>query len=1203
MFRFWLPLFFLGALLGGAVAGPGTVQAQGHPADLAVSIAVPAAPDSHGVSGPTITLTNRGSDPVYAVEVVIEADNISLDPALIIPVPREIPIPPIGRVVLRDAKLIWSIAWLPGRSVYAYHVLPASTTGIRVVQYVATVSSPRVLEPQNNNRAEVWQVRIDVLKRIPAVPDYAVSVAVDDHFPQPGESVTFTIEGRISTAGATPADDDNTLRNAQVAIPLPAGLTYSSDVAPAGTSYDPSTGIWTIDAGGIWTVNERRIRPPPKIIARTLTLTLTATRDADTVLTEQCVTAELSAKPPEPIGQTADNRAKLCLGAAPHLFQSGRVDTFTTYPCVGDTDAPCDATDDVRVRAVDQTRSPPRILLPGTTVIQVQEKPARTYDGHTHNGNLQSVNDATTVSWQTIIAEIHGGDIEYNRSPEHGVWIAWSRVPFNDQLTSWQNLRLTFTASDGNGGSPPGKVHLRNADNNRAVFMLNGGNSYTHSIGPLNLSSALAAPIFWYAEFEKLGTYIVEYTAIATHATLPGDCDTDNDNTNDAFCATETYTFHVGPIADLEVRSGAPSPDATGSHLTIEALNHGPDTAEGVQVTNLPQNAAVAYISQGNYHPSTGRWDLSTLQTAGYRRAAGRASAATLVLATTESAPAATIASTQDYTVCIGSDGSDLAHATQAVCEADTANGGSWHTAPYYDLDPDNNTAALTAHARGSSPATLTLDETRPGAVTLTWTTQPGAATYGIEFSTDGETWDSLTAGLTTPRYTYTGSLPISSTQHYRVYAVNEAGERSRPLATATSSPKVITRTVIRTGGGGGGSAADASPTGPSRLRATPRGPTRLLLYWSGPRHLYGEAITSYELEVSPDGDHWTTVAPYIEVARPTRSGEQSATKYTHTGLTPATTYHYRVYAHNRRGRSLASAVASATTDDPRVLTGYLENPAPGSFQSGLGMIHGWECDADEVVVQINGTPSPAITGTPRPDTQGVCGDTDNGFEHLLNWNALGDGRHDVVVLVDGTELGRASVQVTTFGTAFLHGAHGTCTVPDFPRPGESVPLVWQEARQQFGPTDGSAPPTGPASARSPLPGYLENPAANSFQSGLGVVSGWVCEAETVTLEMGGQTIAAHYGAERPDTQGVCGDTANGFSRLFNWPKLGAGDHEVIARADGVVFDRATVRVVELDIPADADGMCTVKDFPTPGETVALTWRDRQQQFVVTTGE
>ena len=39
----------------------------------------------------------------------------------------------------------------------------------------------------------------------------------------------------------------------------------------------------------------------------------------------------------------------------------------------------------------------------------------------------------------------------------------------------------------------------------------------------------------------------------------------------------------------------------------------------------------------------------------------------------------------------------------------------------------------------------------------------------------------------------------------------------------------------------------------------------------------------------------------------------------------------------------------------------------------------------------------------------------------------------------------------------------------------------------------------------SPVPepvGYLENPGANSFQSGIGVISGWVCEAEEVEIEI-----------------------------------------------------------------------------------------------------
>ncbi|MCE2487100.1 MAG: hypothetical protein J4F42_16415, partial [Desulfurellaceae bacterium] len=61
-------------------------------------------------------------------------------------------------------------------------------------------------------------------------------------------------------------------------------------------------------------------------------------------------------------------------------------------------------------------------------------------------------------------------------------------------------------------------------------------------------------------------------------------------------------------------------------------------------------------------------------------------------------------------------------------------------------------------------------------------------------------------------------------------------------------------------------------------------------------------------------------------------------------------------------------------------VVGQMENPSPNSFQSGIGTLSGWVCDADEVVLEINGTPFPAAYGTARGDTQDACGDTDNGF-------------------------------------------------------------------------------------------------------------------------------------------------------------------------------------------------------------------------------
>ena len=105
-------------------------------------------------------------------------------------------------------------------------------------------------------------------------------------------------------------------------------------------------------------------------------------------------------------------------------------------------------------------------------------------------------------------------------------------------------------------------------------------------------------------------------------------------------------------------------------------------------------------------------------------------------------------------------------------------------------------------------------------------------------------------------------------------------------------------------------------------------------------------------------------------------------------------------------------------------------------------MISGWVCEADEVMIEFNGVAQQAAYGTERLDTAytpngtEICGDTDNGFGLLFNWNRLGDGEHTVVALVDGVELGRATVTVRTFGEEFLRGATGRYVLEDFPTPG-----------------------------------------------------------------------------------------------------------------------------------------------------------------------
>ncbi len=272
----------------------------------------------------------------------------------------------------------------------------------------------------------------------------------------------------------------------------------------------------------------------------------------------------------------------------------------------------------------------------------------------------------------------------------------------------------------------------------------------------------------------------------------------------------------------------------------------------------------------------------------------------------------------------------------------------------------------------------------------------------------------------------------------------------------------------------------NTAPGAPTGLTATANGPSRIDLAWTAPA---GTAITGYKIEVSPNGSSsWSDLVA---------NTGNTATTYAHMGLNAATTRHYRVSAINAVGTSAASNSAEATTEEatttapppptpvvasgrrsppstppppPDDVVGYLENPGAASFQSGIGLISGWTCDAEAVEIVLNGEPQEAAYGTARLDTEAVCGDSDNGFGLLFNWNLLGDGEHEVVALVDGVELDRATVTVTTLGAEFLRDVTGTCTAADFPTGDETVTLAWQQTQQNFVIAEGAAPagpPTG----------------------------------------------------------------------------------------------------------------------------------------------
>ena len=129
---------------------------------------------------------------------------------------------------------------------------------------------------------------------------------------------------------------------------------------------------------------------------------------------------------------------------------------------------------------------------------------------------------------------------------------------------------------------------------------------------------------------------------------------------------------------------------------------------------------------------------------------------------------------------------------------------------------------------------------------------------------------------------------------------------------------------------------------------------------------------------------------------------------------------------------------------------GVLENPRAGSGQSGISVISGWVCEAETVEIAINGVPYPVPYGAARLDTEEACGDVDNGFGLLFNWNLLGDGEHDVVAMVDGEMLDQVTIAVTTLGAEYPTGLEGEYVLEDFPQVGASVVVRWEESLQNF---------------------------------------------------------------------------------------------------------------------------------------------------------
>ena len=446
-------------------------------------------------------------------------------------------------------------------------------------------------------------------------------------------------------------------------------------------------------------------------------------------------------------------------------------------------------------------------------------------------------------------------------------------------------------------GTLPGSMKIVNAANT-PVTILDAVNR--QSLGPLNTALTSLPVVF---EFGKLGTYIADITLGATHqATSTTDTD------------TARYTFHVGPVADLEVRDAGANPALAAEQqaYTLMAVNHGPDTAPAVQVTltDVPEGAE-AVPSHGSYTQGACQdglceavWNVGELNTDNRRAFGEWGEGPTLTLVTSGDPITAAIENTQAYCVRIKTGATDPSN--DLPCAAGSVpTGYTEHSATYYDRVGWNNTATVEARAGTGESIPQAPSVVQYGSITsLTWTPMDalnGFAVTHYEVQRSASPWETVTDDVAATTYWDVGG---DSGAAYRVRAVNDQGVPSVWSQSATPHLK---------------------PGRPMSFTATGQSDTQATLTWAAPTGVTG--ITGYDVEFSQDaGDTWASLA-----TAPT----QTATTYTHTDATLTAASLTPVILRQYRARTVATVEGSTVKGDWATTTLKYDKPgAPTGFSA-----------------------------------------------------------------------------------------------------------------------------------------------------------------------------------------------------------------------------------------------------------------------------
>ena len=601
------------------------------------------------------------------------------------------------RIVFTDGNgdekaSIWNIYSLPpGESAEHEFFRPRFTATNLGPSHAALRLEARIIESdpaeppgfQFNNTTEHWAFvgrRTGVQKFNNG--DTGVGVSVSDRFPPAGGATTFTVHAANFSGPdyGTIHVNDHTQIDVQVEISLSKGLAFdeTQPQAPSGTTFVTSTGIW--DVGGL----EELLDDIENIRSLPVAVDLSADDLATLPLEERCLTAKVVSAMPWPLRRENDT-ATVCLGGEPTVrLASGVIDLIQFYPCIGVTSYPCTSADTLELVAEVQRSE---TALPGL--------------GRVDEFDEDNAADKTWLQPESVLIHVHdpGG-----RGTRGGsvIWSTDDILEFTSkqsELTSSWSIAEAVTVTAPDGGNAPGRLVIRSG----GYDSFDAPNSAKVGYGAYSLGDIGNDPSEYKYDFEiqfwELGTYEVlwEITGILSGTT---------------YTDSGTYTFHVGPISELEVRDGGASPVAPAGQraFTIVAVNNGPDDPSAAQVTLTGLNAADCDADSAQATKGAVAWDsvnsncvwtIGELISKDIAPAARRRDRETLTIITSaavDSEITAAITSTQAYQVCIDSSGEDveLASPSSTACTDEDAT-NTWHTTPYYDHISGNDSATIKA--------------------------------------------------------------------------------------------------------------------------------------------------------------------------------------------------------------------------------------------------------------------------------------------------------------------------------------------------------------------------------------------------------------------------------------------------------------------------------------------------------------------------